>query len=274
MTQQKKIDVAFLGLARNCEAQLMEFFNHVESLKSAGLTAVVIIGEDGSTDLTRSVIAAQQEDVILVDTSTIGSVSRLEKMARARELVLKKYSSHHNAELVCVIDLDGDFYKAIGNETLSRIREKLLDRSWFAVSASSKPYYDLLAFESPEFSFAQLKSVEEWSKSSLFHHLIFRYRFIHRMQHKLAKRDIFDCTSAFNGICVYRGSDYATASYIPKDLDQWICEHVTINRTLSRESGRVYVDKDFLVGAPREHVYRNIITYLFVLIRSKYKTRR
>ena len=239
-----------LGLARNCASHLPEAFDTIADWRVRGATVRVIIGEDGSTDNTRELVREHAE---LVDTRG-GSGPRLERMARARQKVLEHYTAGERTDVVLVVDLDGSFLSAIELDAIVRARDHLEQPGLFGVSATSHPYYDLLAFESDTVSFAQLSEEMAAAQRRPLTYRRFLERRVYTAQHELDRSDDHLCISAFNGACFYRGSDYAAATYLSEHGAASVCEHMTLNRQLAADGRRILVDHALVVSAPVEHV--------------------
>lgn len=257
------IDVAIVGLARDCAATLPDALTHIDQLRGDGIRVNTFIGEDGSTDDTRQII---KQSANLIDTTQDQAVPRLERMARAREKLRQSVPS--SAAVVLVVDFDGPFVQSVTSEWLEVSMARLSEGSEFALSAASDPYYDLLAFESDDVSFEGLDERIEIAKRNPLRYHGFKKRTIYAEQDRLTGRGEIRCISAFNGACLYLGSTYASGSYIPDDSTSWACEHVTFNRLLARDGSRMIVDPSLAVPAPEEHTRQSALAFYAGAIRK------
>lgn len=248
--------VAVLGLARNC-AQTIPIV--MESIANWGVPTQVIIGEDGSTDATRRVIESYAE---LVDTTlNAPSVPRLARMARARQLVKRHYENTANADLVIVMDMDADFAARIDATWLHYAYGRLyLPDAPFALSATSRPYYDLLAFESDTKSFVGLDERIESAKKKPSTYRRFKQIEIYAEQLSLTRDTEISCISAFNGVAVYADPVFRRGTYQPPG-ETAVCEHLLLHRGLASDGSRMVVDPSLQVPAPREHVKQSALSF-------------
>jgi hypothetical protein len=176
-------------------------------------------------------------------------------MAAAREAVKAAYEQGDQADLVVVVDMDGDFMAGVDSTWISHAHNRLVsEREVFALAATSSPYYDLLAYESEEISFAGLDLRISKAQRNPLKYAQFMNKHIYSVQEKMTRDVETLCISAFNGMAVYLGSRYAQGSYLPEALTMPVCEHVTFNRGLSRDGSRMIVDPSLMVPAPAEHV--------------------
>ena len=259
-------DLVLLGLARDCAKTLPGFVRALERLNRVeGLRAIAIVGENGSRDRSRELLqeaAATTGRLRLVDTSSMASgSSRLERMARGRELLALEARAV-SAAVVCVIDLDEPFLESLDPVVLKQAMDRVRgDDRFFAVSATSEPtYYDLLAFESDDTSFRSLESdLQQRRGRPLSYYRLFR-DLIYPEQVRLTSAGDLPCRSAFNGLALYRSEVYARGSYLPSVDGPWICEHLTFHASLAAATARIemVVDGRVVLPMPREHGRRGL----------------
>lgn len=264
---QTKVDIAFLGLAQNCEKHLPKFFNVINDI-SLKKNVKVFIGENGSNDYTFDVIQKNisfNNKITFIDTTFIEQFSdRIKRLALARQK-LKNYlvDANINPKFVCVVDLDdvlnNNFNSDLIND-LSIILEKNDDK-YFAVSLSSKPYYyDILNFESDEFP---NKGVKQLQNNRSIKSYSARKKYIYDVQKSLTKKTTFDCISGFNGLCMYIYKDFIQSDYL-EDNDDPTPEHLYLNRILCVKTGKKILVTENLLRMPQEHKPLNNI-FLFIV---------
>jgi hypothetical protein len=259
-------DIVFLALARNCGDTIPGLVRGLENLRQSGLRVHAVIGENGSHDKTRGLLeeaAAATGKVSVVDTSFMsGATERLQRMALGRQF-LADYAKDIlvRARAICVIDVDEPFLEHLDPGILlaglQRVKE---DDDVFAVSATSRPtYYDLLAFEDEDRSFADLdKRIQRLQRNPVGYYAFFQ-NVIYPEQQRLTSDSDLRCRSAFNGLCLYRSDSYAMGSYLPLANDPWICEHLTFNRSVAAATGRhMVIDGALVVPTPSEHGRRRL----------------
>jgi len=249
-------ETLFLCLARDCELHLPHFFQYLETMRSVGLPCRAIIGENGSRDRTRKLILeASPRGIDLLDTAEMASVPhRLARMAIGRELLLHAARSMKPHTFICVADLDNVMEKPPAIEALTRTMQHLRENAdLFAIGATSRPvYYDLLALRTEHYDFSTLEAeIAEARKIPLTYHS-FHQRRIYRNQRALTTSSPILCESTFNGFCLYRGPDYMLGSY-RDPLEAQICEHVSMNLSIARATGRsMLIAPDLILQTPSD----------------------
>ena len=244
-------DVAVLGLARDCESSLPWTLSFVDRLGQQ-LRVRLIVGEDGSADRTARLLRDAGAEI--VDTTPPSQLSRMARMARARELVRRAYLAGAPADLVLVADLDGSFLADWGEAELRVAETRLRDDRLFGVSATSTPYYDLLAFESADQSFDDLDERIRIAQRRPLSYRRFMMGEVYANQEALASDHDVLCLSAFNGAAFYRHEDYASASYVTASGGAPICEHKVLHRHMAQGDRVMVIEPRLRVPAPREHV--------------------
>jgi len=262
-----KNDIIFLGLAQNCEKTLPKFFNIIDKIAKKKKIKV-FIGENNSSDFTFDIIQRKisSSDVYnFIDTTFIENFKdRIKRLANARQILKTNILNLEiEAEYVCVIDLD-DVINETFNENLiynlSEILKKNHDK-YFGVSVSSKPYYyDILNFESEEFP---NKSIKQLQNNKSIKSYKDRKKFIYHVQHSLTKKNLFECISGFNGLCLYFYDDYVKSDYLDNSSDQ-TPEHLLFNRNLNKLLGKKILVTNNFLKMPNEHKpLDNFFQFLF-----------
>ena len=251
-----EVEFAVLGLARNCDAGAHSLLAELHSWSTAGIGVVAFVGENGSSDATRETLMRGGRAVRVVDTSAIASESdRFRRMAAGRQLVMNAFiDSGIGARYVVVVDLDGPFLQSAGLGAVRTAASMLDDPKLIGVSATSKPYYyDLLALDGPNLHYgARLAELLRLKGSVVTRYGAYE-RDVYREQKRLTRMVPMNCVSAFNGICIYRATDYRRVSYVSVDFVNQ-CEHITLNRLLHElTGGHVRVSDRLIVQCPREH---------------------
>lgn len=259
-------DIIFLALARDCAEFIPGLLAALQRLSRFGLKVHALVGENGSTDNTRELLeeATARNDLIsVIDTSFMSmSSERLQRMARGRQF-LADYGvrSFGAARAFCVVDVDEPFLESLKPAALQAALERVLtDRSIFAVSATSRPtYYDLLAFEDDERSYAEIDKQMQYRQGSPWVYYKFFRDVVYPAQQQLTADSELVCRSAFNGLCLYSADAYAIGSYLSPDDNSSICEHVILNRSIATATERhMIIDAALVLPTPVEHGPRKI----------------
>jgi hypothetical protein len=251
--------ILFLCLARNCAATLPAFFAFLRQLDGNGFSCSAIIGENGSTDASRTLIEeAAGPKIVLFDTQCmVGVDQRLRRLSVGRQaLVEAALARGLREQYVCVADLDNVMTAPPSPKAIhAAIASLESNPALFAIGATSRPvYYDLLALRAEGMEFLEnLHCAIEAAKKKLWSYYRFHQERIYRIQRQMTGRVPMLCDSSFNGICFYRACDYRLGSYRAADEAE-VCDHVIFNRSIARLSGRkMMISPDLVLQAPADH---------------------
>jgi hypothetical protein len=251
-------NVLFLCLARDCAKTIPTFFSYLRRLDDAGFHCSAIIGENGSRDVTRTLITrAVGERIELLDTSFMAKAeTRLQRMAMGREALKRKACERAGpVDYICVADLDNVMQAppdpATVNSAIARLRA---DRNLFAAGANSRPfYYDLLSLRAEGHDYSGLNAEIARAKRNPFTYYQFHQRRIYSRQKQVASQQPMRCQSSFNGFCVYDASCYHEGTYRASNEAE-ICEHVTFNLSIVRKTAKdMVIAPELVVQAPPDH---------------------
>ncbi|WP_131114729.1 glycosyltransferase family 2 protein [Lichenihabitans psoromatis] len=266
-------DVVFLSLARDCARTLPIFFDFTASLRDSGMRCAAIIGENGSRDATKDLLRTAQAGghVVAVSTDFMAQIpDRLQRMAVGRQHLKEQLEkSSWTPRFVCIVDLDNAFEQPPTPASFSNAIAKLEHRGVFAVSATSRPlYYDLLAFEDGSISFEFLLDEIESHQTNLFAYYRFFRDHIDEQRRLLTSPTDRQCTSAFNGLCLYPNEAYALGSYI--DAASRRCEHLTFNRRVAAATGlQMLIDRELVLKTPSDHNEEAFVPFVIRRLRKR-----
>jgi hypothetical protein len=258
-------EIIVLALAKNCLVYLQKFTDVMLSLHRAGINAVAVVGENGSTDGSTEFLEsefAKQAKITRLDTSSMSDfASRLERMAHGREMLLSfMVERGMTSEYVLVIDVD-DVMEGINAETITKAIRTIENRNdIFAVTPKSKPYYyDVLAYRSenictnPAFIFDKNANIPGFVRAILYYYIV------DKVSKFIDQNEDHYVYSAFNGFSLYRYDNYKTGTY-ESIYARDVCEHVTFNMGISLRYGKwVFVSKDIEIDMPKEHDPRLLV---------------
>jgi hypothetical protein len=251
--------ILFLCMARDCARTLPVFFTYLKQLDGNRFACSAIIGENGSSDATRSLIEqAAGPRIALLDTAFMANAaSRLGRMAVGRQaLADAALARGFREEFVCVADLDNVMAAPPPPGAVRAASASLRSNPYlFAVGATSRPvYYDLLSLRAEGFEFLENLSCEiEAAKRRPWSYYRFHQNRIYRIQQRMTGCGPVLCASSFNGFCLYRARDYRLGSYRAPD-EAKVCEHVSFNCSIARGSGkRMMISPHLAVQAPMDH---------------------
>lgn len=261
----EKCDFVFLSLAKDCARTVPCFLDLLGALRSEGASVAAFVGENGSRDGTRALLERAQaaKQIVLVPTAFMAEIpDRLKRMALGRErLKMELDASRLEARIVCVIDIDNVLARPPSAAALIEAAAKLDRTDIFGVSATSRPhYYDLLAFQDEKRSFETLLDDLARSRGNIFsYYRFFRSRIYPHQRALTADREI-ECSSTFNGLCLYRGDIYRLGSYLRRGRS--ICEHLVFNRGLAEMTGAsMLVDPGLVLPTPIDHSAQSFLPF-------------
>jgi hypothetical protein len=258
--------VAFLCLAKDCEETIPVFLQFLRDLRSSGLPAMAIVGENGSIDDTKRLLGTGVEEGLLrlVDTAFMGAISgRLERMARGREALKAELASVDMPTFVCVLDIDSSSARLPDAKDFVSACEVLNGTELFAVSATSVPtYYDLYAYEDDSVSFEDLPKRMHAAKSGPITFWRFLRDSVYIEQQALTSGSDLECRSAFNGLCIYKFEDYCRSSYVAGSTFE-SCEHLIFNRRLAASGRMMTIRGSLVLQAPPEHIQVSFPGYIW-----------
>jgi hypothetical protein len=262
------VSVVFLGLVQNIAHLIPHLEAFLAHLESEGITTSCIFGENGSIDGTREGLRSlQRPRVEVLDTSFMANIKgRLERMAIGREALQKQLDyARCEPDFVCVVDWDVLLPEGLTADAFSQALRHLSDREdLYAVSATSRPtYYDLLAYEDEDMTFADLPKASKHAQRNFWAYYRLYFGFVFPAQKKLTRNDEVLAISAFNGLCIYKTSSFKLGSYTGSGNFE-ICEHLNLHRSIANARGqRVAILPTLCLVAPDEHIRKNMP--LFVL---------
>jgi hypothetical protein len=267
-----RCDFAFLALAKDCEGTMPRFLALLAALRAEGLSVAAFVGENGSRDGTRALLeqAAAAGQLVLVPTPFMADVpDRLKRMAAGRErLKLELEASGLAPHIVCVLDIDNVLARPPSTAAIVEAAAKLGRPGLFGVSATSRPhYYDLLAFEDDERSFETLLDDLARSRGNILrYYRFFRSRIYPHQQALTQDREIV-CSSAFNGLCLYRGDVYRRGTYLRQGPS--VCEHLAFHRGLAGMTGAsMLVDPGLVLATPADHSRQSFLPFTWRRLRK------
>lgn len=265
-------DFAFLALAKDCAPTIPHFLELLQALRLSGSSVTAFVGENGSRDGTQTLLeqAQMRGEIILVPTAFMASEpERLKRMALGRERLKSELeASGLEPRFVCVLDIDNVIAVPPSVPALLAAAAKLDRPGVFGVSASSRPhYYDLLAYEDEQRSFATLLDELAISRSGIVKYYRFFCSRIYPHQRALTSDREIACASTFNGLCLYRAGTYRLGSY--RQVGAGLCEHLVFNRRLAAlTGGTMLIDPDLVLRTPRDHAAQSFLPFAWQRFRK------
>jgi hypothetical protein len=271
--------ILFLGLARDCEKTLPNFFRYLDALDACGLTSAAIIGESGSVDRTRELLdSVDNPRIEVLDTAMMAAgPTRLARMAIGRQALLDRARSLSLGETyVCVADLDNVMLAPPSPASVQIAIDRLVSNpSLLAVGATSFPvYYDLLALRTANHDYSSLYADLVAAKKKPFSYFQFHQKRIYENQRLITRSEPIECTSTFNGFCLYNAQDYYKGSY-RSNHEASVCEHVSLNFSVRDATGKhMLIAPELVLQAPADHFPVGFFQFWFDRLRELLKRPR
>lgn len=272
-----KTDFAFLCLAKNCEETVPRFLALLDAVRAKGLQVTAIVGENGSRDGTERLLrlAESRGQLSLISTAFMAEEpDRLRRMGLGRERLKAELDAIGlDPRFVCVVDIDNVIREPPSVAVLLAAASKLDRKGIFGVSATSAPhYYDLLAFENSNLCFERLLDELAKRRWNIFAYYRFFKKRIYPHQRTLTSKDEIECSSAFNGLCIYRGDTYWLGSYLHGGSS--MCEHLIFNRGVGRVTGaKMLIDPDLVVPTPGDHRQQMFLPFAWQRLKKFWASR-
>lgn len=269
LNNQKKYDLIFLGLAKNVEKTIYNFFKSCENLANSGLHICVIIGENDSSDNTKEILKKFQStkfNFINLNTDFLNIYkNRIVRISHGRQY-LKNFLIKNNikSKFVSVVDLDNIISSGIDTNNFIKTLDilKKENKSIFGISCKSKPYYyDMLPLVIKDYYEFDVYKIQ--TTFSLFNFYLKRKKFIYDFQKKITSmRDILTLSS-HNGLTTYNYEEYILGNYLGKKNSEIKSEHLNFNIEIHRLTNKfILMTNKLILSTPTEHYPINFLEFI------------
>lgn len=258
--QTANIDLAVVGVARNCAHSLQRDVAALEAATRAFRRVHFLVVESDSTDGSVEVLTALNAAMPNFRYLALGSLSaahpkRTDRIARCRNAYLEELRSnplYAAVSHVLVTDLDGVSRDidaaALGTCWASEV-------PWSACTANQGDvYYDIYALRHPFWC-----PVNVWREHAALKPLLGRRAaddicVFSRMVHIDASRPMIEVESAFGGMAVYRRDALLAAHYVGLSEDgEEVCEHVALHATMRARGSRIFINPALINARTTRH---------------------
>ena len=274
----KSYDIIFLGLARNIENTIYNFFSSIEKL-SKTKQILVVIGENSSTDKTRNILENYKNknfEFIFLKTDSLKNIkNRISRLTYGRQ-ILKDFIDQNNFEskYISIIDLDTVIKLGFDDESFLLSLKKLEKNrgTIFGISAKSKPYYyDLLPLIIKDYFEFDVYKIQTQLK--LFTIYSDRKKFIYDFQKRITKMRDVNTISSHNGLTIYFYEDYLLGNYVNEKSTKIVSEHINLNKKINQMTNKFILMSNLIqLSTPEEHMplslnqfSRKLISKLFFI---------
>jgi hypothetical protein len=253
--------MVFLGCARDCESDVARSISAVQKLRGLFGTSAFHVFENDSRDGTLEILRQFNRQGILTLHSEEGldevMPKRTERLAYARNTLMASALDKQTYEYICWVDLDGlidEAFDARGFLSCFQYEE-----AWDAVfPVNTGYYYDIWALRHPVmWPSDYLIQMNSEFDLALGDRSIVEIAMKSRQIKADAMRGWLPVESAFGGMAIYKAQVCRNGRYVGLEDGREVCEHVSFNRALFRSGGALYINPEFRIPCPREHLLRN-----------------
>ena len=252
----KSKSVVITGCCRNNDIYIKQNLNIIDKIGQQFKEYKVIIYENDSNDNTRQTLIENKKynyDYIFEDNINISN--RTERIAYCRNKILQQVniSNYTNYDYLLMLDLDDVL---VSGKIISTIKSCFLYNStqWDAMFANcSDEYYDIYALRKKKYLTTCCWNNVYLSKQLGISHEIAYERCINKyiINYPIYTK-IMPVISAFGGAGLYKLSCILKTNatyngYEPTHVDKQICEHVSFNTTLVKNSYKLYINPRMLI---------------------------
>ena len=206
--------VFICGCVRNCETHLDDAFQTIQLLQSLFAETHIIMAYDDSGDNTLSKLTKYKDTfgdkmTILLNSNPLSSI-RTENIANARNSLIRKMRELNNGdsddfEYFIMMDMDNACDHALDLDVIRRTFQK--NGKWDAISFNRPGYYDAWALSISPYIYScwgwhdpgpVIQNMREYVTDKL---------------NGLAKDELLECRSAFNGFAIYKTDPFLQCTY-------------------------------------------------------------
>lgn len=250
--------VLIVGIVRNVELTLNVDYERL-SAAFGDEDVFWFLVESDSTDNTLHMLSAINKRNARFRFSSLGNLEnfiseRTQRLAACRNEYLRELRSnplYSDVSLVCVADLDGVNRKISG----TAVRRALKLGSWDACFPNQRgPYYDVWALRHAEWSPDDCwHSYEQDLRMGVSAAESRKKNVVDRMRTIDSDDDVIPVVSAFGGLGVYKKNWLIDEEYNGMEGDLAVCEHVSVNSSISRKGGKLFVVPWLINAGLTEH---------------------
>lgn len=258
LAKMAQSSIIFLGCARSCEGNLPTSVAAVQRLRRLFLASEFHVFENDSTDRTPELLRQWEREGVLTLHSRTGldavMPKRTERLAYGRNLLMAAALARPQFEYICWVDMDGLINESFDIEGFSSCFQG--EEAWDAVfPVNTGYYYDIWALRHPvmwpedylvrmnsEFDLAMgVRPIVEIAMKS-------------RQIKADAMLGWLPVESAFGGMGLYKAGACRNGRYVGLEEGREICEHVSFHRGIQKGGGVLYINPEFRVPCPQEHL--------------------
>lgn len=258
MARMAQSSIIFLGCARSCEANVAKSVAAVQGLRRHFAASEFHVFENDSNDRTPDLLRQWEREGVLTLHSHQGldaiMPKRTERLAYGRNFLMSVALDRAQFEYICWVDMDGLLDESFDVAGFSSCFQ--FEAAWDAVfPVNTGYYYDIWALRHPvmwpDDYLVRMNSEFDLAMGG-------RQIVEIAMKSRQIKADAMfgwlPVESAFGGMGLYRTEACRRGRYVGVEDGREICEHVSFHRGIHKSGGMLYINPDFLISCPREHL--------------------
>ena len=232
----KLSSVVIIGTARNIDKYLAVTINKIKTIMGLFSESYVIIYENDSTDRTLEILhkfQASTPNVRIISEKNVPGL-RTQRLSYGRNLLMNE-ALKMKTEYIVIMDLDDVNSKLTATSFLTSFEYKDLD--WAVMTANQNDkYYDLWA----------LLTYDNWMPFDCWEctkHDTVDNCVNSRFKKIGTDNELILVKSAFGGLGIYKTKYLKpTYKYDGGSGTQELCEHVTFNKAITKDGGKIYIN--------------------------------
>jgi len=259
-TDLQNLNLAFVGLARNCEKTIRDDILRFKEASSNAKSIVWLIVESDSIDNTSAELEKLQIEIENFKFVSLGTLAktipkRTERISYCRNYYAEKIRTEvrfNNTDYIVVADLDG-----INSQITQKAFESCWERNdWDMCSANQDgPYYDIWALRHknwcPGDSYAQYRFLKQYSAD-------FQKTLWSSVYSKMITipqdSEWIDVDSAFGGLAIYKKKTFEFCKYAGlTETGDEVCEHVYFHLQLKSNGAKLFINSKLINASMTEH---------------------
>ena len=260
----RRSSAVFAGAVRNCGLYLPTVLENLDRFSAFFLDVRFVFAVSDTTDDSVAIIRewlGRGKSGAVLELGRLGDDpnGRTERIACARNACLDhiRDSSAACYDYLVMCDLDNVLGSPVESEGFAAALDWLdLDRSHAGVFANSSPYYyDIWSLRHRSWCPHDCWHAI-WGRSKRESFIAAKIREVYSRQIALPPAATpVEVDSAFGGLGIYRMPYALRSSYTGNDSEgRPVSEHVSFNRDISRQDGKLFIVPPLVVQAPQEHL--------------------
>lgn len=258
--EPSEISLGVIGLARNCSKTFQKSLDRIRLAASPYTVSWWVIVESDSQDRTGDILEELSRTTPNIYVSRMGDLEsqipdRISRIRTCREEARRIAVSLASVDVAIVADFDGPMLGLSEGAISTSLDKFSLAEGGSVVTANSTGrYFDIFALRAKGWVEDDYRETQRKLTDGGANYFSAMFESRVRPQCKISRGSKpLQVTSAFGGLALYPFSELSHASYF--GVNDFECEHVTLNRKLVERGNKVWIDPELRVIANFRHVW-------------------